>query len=349
MPISSQQEFFVQCHLTEKCNLRCTHCYQSGSADGELSPDEIRALLAELADLLQAWREAYGLEFAAGLNVTGGEPLLHPDLEEILGEMTGGGFAVFLLTNGTLIDADRAARLADLGVRGVQVSIEGPEEIHDTIRGRGSFAAACAGIAHLVAAGHTVTMNATLSALNAGRFREMVGLCASLGAQRFGFSRLVPAGRGAGLVDRILEPGRVRRIYQELFSHRVPGVEIVTGDPVASQLRTTGDADDCGDVATGGCAAGVSGLTIMPDGTVVPCRRLPIPLGNIRQDSLREIWATSKILEQLRDRASYKGACGSCRRWAHCRGCRAIAYASSLARGQTDLLADDPQCFHHPC
>ncbi|MHB8789796.1 MAG: radical SAM protein [Desulfobulbaceae bacterium] len=347
MPISSLQEFFVQCHLTERCNLRCTHCYQSGGRTEELSLDEIKALLAELSDMLQAWTNAYGLEFSPSLNVTGGEPLLRSDLFKIIDEMVAGGFDAYLLTNGTLVDADNASRLAALGVKGVQVSIEGPEDIHDSIRGKGSFAAACGGIEHLVTAGLTVTMNATLSEINAGAFREMVDLCASLGAQRFGFSRLVPAGRGAGLVHRMIEPQRVRNIYAEIFAIPAGGVEIVTGDPVASQIRANSVAEDCGDVATGGCAAGISGLTILPDGTVVPCRRLPIPLGNVRTDSLREIWANSEILEQLRDRGRYAGKCGTCRRWAHCRGCRAIAYASSQARGEADLLADDPQCFNH--
>ncbi|MHB8809804.1 MAG: radical SAM protein [Desulfobulbaceae bacterium] len=347
MPISSLQEFFVQCHLTERCNLSCTHCYQTGGRTGELSLNEIRALLAEIADMLRAWTDAYGLEFSASLNVTGGEPLLRRDLFEIIGEMGAGGFAVYLLTNGTLVDKDKAAQLAALGVKGVQVSIEGPEDIHDSIRGKGSFAAACRGISHLVAAGNTVTMNATLSEINAGKVREMVDLCVSLGAQRFGFSRLVPSGMGAGLVNRMIEPEHLREIYEETFALPAAGVEIVTGDPVASQMGTGGGTDDCGTVATGGCAAAISGLTILPDGTVVPCRRLPIPLGNVRQDSLREIWANSPVLEQLRDRDRYAGNCGTCPRWAHCRGCRAIAYSTSLARGEADLLADDPQCCNH--
>ena len=344
MPISSLQEFFVQCHLTERCNLNCRHCYQTGSGAAELSLDEIRAMLSEITDMLAAWTEAYQLKFASSLNVTGGEPFLRADLFEILGEMGVRGFAVYLLTNGTLVDAEKAARLAALDVKGVQVSIEGPAEIHDAIRGKGSFAAASKGIACLVNAGLIVTLNATLSAVNADRFGEMIGICSSLGAQRLGFSRLVPSGRGAAFVDRMLKPEQVRAMYETIFSTPAPGLEIVTGDPVASRMRAEDGAGDDGSVAIGGCAAGISGLTILPDGTVVPCRRLPVPLGNVRQDSLREIWANSEILEKLRDRDQYEGKCGSCRRWANCRGCRAIAYAFSLARGEADLLADDPQC-----
>ncbi len=100
-----------------------------------------------------------------------------------------------------------------------------------------------------------------------------------------------------------------------------------------------------GYTAKGGCAAGVSGLTIRPDGTMNPCRRLNIPIGNLRKDSIRDIWATSEVLCSLRDKSKYKGKCGKCNRWANCRGCRAIAYAYSQSVGKNDFLAEDPQCF----
>jgi len=345
MPISSRQEFFVQWHLTEKCNLRCTHCYQTGGRITELSLAEICEVLAEITDMLAAWEEAYQLKFARSLNITGGEPLLRKDLFEILDEMRAGEFAVYLLTNGTMIDTPKAAELARLGVKGVQVSIEGPENIHDSIRGAGSFARSRRGITHLLDAGLIVTINATLSEINAAGFTDMVELASKLGVQRLGFSRLVPSGRGHGLLDRMIDKEQVREIYEEILSLASPDLEIVTGDPVASQMRQPALDADCGLIATGGCAAGISGLTLLPDGTVTPCRRLNIPLGNVREDSLREIWANSEILENLRDRSKYKGKCGSCHHWALCRGCRAIAYAHSLARGEGDLLAEDPQCF----
>ncbi len=345
MPISTLQEFFVQWHLTERCNLSCTHCYQTGGKTDELSLLEIKDVLDEITEMLQAWSEAYQLGFSPSLNITGGEPFLRQDLFAALAEMGARGFALYLLTNGTLVDQKKATALAELQVKGVQVSMEGPEEIHETIRGKGSFAASCKGISHLLEAGLRVTINATLSEVNAGKFHEMVGLAGALGVQRLGFSRLVPYGSGAGLVEKMIKPQKVREIYESIFSLPTNGVEIVTGDPVASQLKAGCVVEDCGGVATGGCAAGISGLTILPDGTVTPCRRLATAVGNVRHDSLREIWAHSEVMEQLRDRSRYKGKCGTCPRWAHCRGCRAIAYAHSLARGKGDLLSEDPQCF----
>lgn len=345
MPVSNLQDFFIQWHLTERCNLSCTHCYQAGSKTDELTRSEIRDVLVEISDMLLAWTNAYELAFSPSLNITGGEPFLRKDLFEILEEMASHDFALFLLTNGTLIDEEMATKVADLGVKGVQVSIEGPEDIHDTIRGKGSFSTSCKGISNLLKAGLKVTINATLSEINADNFQDMIDISKSLGVQRLGFSRLVPSGRGLGLVDRMIEPQRVKQIYESIFSLHAEGLEIVTGDPVASQMKAGAAVADCGSLATSGCAAGTSGLTILPDGTVTPCRRLAIPVGNVREDSLREIWSNSDVLEHLRDRSRYKGKCGSCPGWAHCRGCRAIAYAYSLSQGDGDLFAEDPQCF----
>jgi radical SAM protein with 4Fe4S-binding SPASM domain len=174
---------------------------------------------------------------------------------------------------------------------------------------------------------------------------DMIEMSSKLGVQRIGFSRLVPSGRGVSMVRETLSSEKVKELYEKIFSLDTGEFEIVTGDPVAVQSITADDDNDKGDIPLGGCAAGVSGLTIMPDGTLVPCRRLHIPIGNIRKDSFREIWAVSEVLEAIRDRSRYAGKCGRCKRWASCRGCRAIAYAFSQAKGENDFLAEDPQCF----
>jgi radical SAM protein with 4Fe4S-binding SPASM domain len=223
--------------------------------------------------------------------------------------------------------------------------MEGPEAIHESIRGKGSFASSLKGVNNLIDAGLSVTLNVTLSSLNAGYFMDMIDLASQVNVHRLGFSRLVPSGRGKALFKEMLSAETVRLLYEKIFSLNTGNLEIVTGDPVASELIKKSTSDDSGDVATGGCAAGLSGLTILPDGTILPCRRLPIPIGNIKTDPLREIWADSPVLQALRDRKRYKGKCGTCKRWATCRGCRAIAYACSELRGQNDFLEDDPQCF----
>ena len=346
MSINNSMDFLIQWHLTENCNLKCLHCYQTGEKKTELSFREIKETIGEISETLNTWKETYEVNFSPSVNITGGEPLLRKDLFEILSEFKNRGFDTYLLTNGILVDKVKAERLYRAGVKGVQVSIEGPEAVHESIRGKKSFSASLRGVKHLLDAALKVTLNVTVSSLNAEYLIDMVGLASGQGVHKLGFSRLVPWGRGKLLFSEMLETGTVKDLYEKLFSLDLNnGLEIVTGDPVASQFRNNTNDTELGDIPLGGCAAGVSGLTIMPDGTVVPCRRLPISIGNVRKDSLREIWSMSNVLNDLRDRSKYKGKCGSCNRWANCRGCRAIAYSYSMSKGKGDLLAPDPQCF----
>lgn len=346
MSVARAYDFLIQWHLTERCNLRCRHCYQEGGPVKELTREQVFAVIDEIDQMLQAWRENYAIEFQPSFNVTGGEPLLRPDLFAILERMAGIGFEIYVLSNGTVITPERARRLAELKVNGVQVSLEGPAEIHEAIRGPGSFAASLAGIRALMDAGVQVSLNATLSRVNAGYFHDLVALARSLGVPRLGFSRLVPSGQGRLWLDQMLNTAQVKELYAEVLSLQVEGLTITTGDPMAAQMRLPAPA--AAEVETfpaGGCSAGVAGLTLLADGTVVPCRRLNLPLGKVGQDSLREIWAASPVLEALRDKSRYGGKCGACARWADCRGCRAIAYEYARAQGNSDFLAPDPQCF----
>lgn len=346
---AAKMDFFVQWHLTENCNLRCKHCYQTDRTENpELNLSEMRDVIREVSEMLQGWAENYDMHFSPSFNLTGGEPFFRPDLFGIIGEIKKSGFEVNLLTNGTLVHQEHARRLAQLGVEGVQVSIEGPEKVHDSIRGHGSFTQALWGIRNMVKAGLRVTLNMTLSKLNAYCLKETLILARSTGAGKFGFSRLVPAGRGRLLSREMLKPEEVKQLYQRLHSVKIKALELVSGDPVYTQSTgiENGIKGDSGCLAYGGCAAGLSGITILPDGTITPCRRLPLPLGNVRTDSIREVWATSSVLNALRDRSNYKGKCGACPKWASCRGCRAIAYAYSAGKGRPDYLSDDPQCFY---
>ncbi|MCU0578196.1 MAG: radical SAM protein [Desulfobacterota bacterium] len=264
-------EFTVQWHLTDRCNLRCQHCYQAGEVRTEMALPEVLRGLREIAETVETWQEAYGIDFSPSFSITGGEPLLRPDLFPILEEIRAGGYELHILTNGTLLDAATADRLASIGVSGVQVSFEGPEAVHDRIRGRGSFSRALHGIDLLRQAGLPGTANATVSRLNRHEISDLLRGLSDRGFQgRFGFSRLVPCGSGRDLLQEMLTAEEVRELHQDLVRLSVPGIEIVTGDPLAA--ATPGDSE--GDTPVGGCAAGFSGITVMPDGGLTPCRRL---------------------------------------------------------------------------
>ncbi|MBP1735071.1 MAG: radical family protein [Deltaproteobacteria bacterium] len=337
-------EFFFQWHLTERCNLRCTHCYQEDGKVGEVPLSKAKEIVRIAYDTIQSWSDTYKISFSPSFNVTGGEPFLSPFLPKILRYLKTKKFDIFLLTNGTMINREKAQMLSEIPVQGVQVSIEGSEAIHNQIRGKGSFKKAMKGVSQLVDAGLIVTLNVTLLEINCSYLKDLVELASSAGAQRLGFSRLVPYGRGKDLINRIISQEKLRQIYEDILAIRNDKVFIATGDPVASQIGVEID-DGHADIPLGGCAAGVSGITILSDGTLTPCRRLGIPVGNILKNSLREIWATSPVLESLRTKTLYKGKCGTCARWSQCRGCRAIAYAYSFSQGIGDYLAEDPQCF----
>jgi radical SAM protein with 4Fe4S-binding SPASM domain len=338
-------DFFVQWHLTERCNLRCRHCYQEGQSHDELSLTEILRTIDEIAEMITTWSDSYGVSFSPSFTVTGGEPFLRDDLFGILEAMRQKGFDLFLLSNGILINQEKAEGLSKLGIKGVQVSLEGPEYVHESIRGKGSFSASIKGIGYLVTAGIQVTLNMTLSKLNAGFILPMADLTKALGVDRLGFSRLVPSGRGTALIDQALSREEIRDLYRQIFPGGIEGLQIVTGDPIASQMNEPEVEEDLGSIPLAGCAAGFSGLTLLPDGTVLPCRRMPVPIGNVKKDSLRELWVSSPVLEDLRNKKKYQGKCGRCKRWAACRGCRAIAYAYASARGKKNFLAEDPHCF----
>jgi radical SAM protein with 4Fe4S-binding SPASM domain len=181
--------------------------------------------------------------------------------------------------------------------------------------------------------------------MNLHEIESLAVAAEELGAARIGFARLVPEGRGEVMAADMLSAEEVESAYQVIANLQIKGLKMITRDPIGCLINDGGQSISCGDVAVAGCAAGLSGVSIMPDGTVMPCRRMNFGIGNINEQSLREIWAASPVLNNLRDKSLYTGKCGDCELWDICRGCRAMAYAASKKSGMPDYLADDPQCW----
>ena len=335
--------FSLQWHLTERCNLRCQHCYQGEQPAEEMPPDAVQREIDGATEMLKAWESDYGISVTPSIHFTGGEPLLYQGLWGVIEHARGAGYGVALMSNGCLVTAEDAGQAARLGVFDIQVSLEGSERLHDAIRGPGSFEKAAKGVELLVKAGNRVSANVTLSRRNAALIEETVACSRDLGFHGIGFSRVVPCGRGKELLDDLLTPQELKAAYQKINALRTPGYDIVSGDPLAGIIADPHPPED--DLTLSGCSAGFSGITITSDGSVMPCRRIGLVAGSLKEQSLRAIWAGSDLLWQLRERESYHGRCGSCRYWASCRGCRAVAYAYSAAKGRPDLFADDPQCW----
>ncbi len=338
-------DFFIQWHLTERCNLACRHCYQGGRRTPEMTVDELKREIDGAAEMFTAWKEE-GISVVPSIHFTGGEPFLFRGLWDVVAHARQRGFAVALMSNGILISDEDAEKIREWDVFDVQISLEGPAPIHDRIRGVGSFRGALQGARRLIAAGNRVSANVTLSRINIGSVEETIGIARDTGFNSIGFSRVVPCGRGRGLLDFFLTPEEIRTAYSRAFGLSAAGFSVVSGDPLAGIVRGVHPPAGCR-LTLSGCSAGFSGVTITSDGTVMACRRIGLKAGNLKRKSLREIWATSPLLWKLRRRESYRGKCGACELWPTCRGCRAVSYALSSTHGKADLFADDPQCWLH--
>ena len=336
-------DFFVQWHLTERCNLRCWHCYQSGAVS-EMSYQEICGAIDNVSSAFQSWVTEYDMQMSPSFHFTGGEPFLRQDLFAILDYVRKCGFSTSLMSNGTLIDGDTARRIKDARVSDVQISLDGLEVTHENLRGKGSFSRALTGIRNLVGQGVEANINLTVSRINMNDTGELVHLAEELGVGAIAFSRLVPTGRGKRLSSEALSCEEVAHFYAELRNFKDKSRVVVTSrDPLSAIADMEGEIPRT-EMPVGGCAAGIFGVTITADGTIMPCRRMDLSVGNIKEVSFRDLWVESPVLWSLRRREDYHGGCESCRYWAVCRGCRAIALAYARADGREDYLGPDPQC-----
>ena len=343
-PAIKEFEFFIQWHLTERCNLHCRHCYQEGKNLQEMSANEVKREIDGATQMFQAWELEHGIRVSPSIHFTGGEPSLYKGLWGVISYSREKGYRVAMMTNGTRIKREDALMASRFKLFDIQVSIEGPPELHDSIRGRGSFKAAAQGVRHLVGEGNRVSANVTLSRINLDKIEETVQIAKEMGFYGIGFSRMVPCGSGRSLFDYFLTPHELQSAYQRIRALNTPSFEVGSGDPLAGRVSEAEPPSGC-NLTLSGCSAGFSGVTITSDGSVMPCRRIGLVAGNLKKKSLRVIWASSKLLWQLRDRESYSGKCSRCSFWPSCRGCRAVAYAYSSTQGTPNLFADDPQCW----
>jgi radical SAM protein with 4Fe4S-binding SPASM domain len=330
---ASPARMLLQWHLSDRCNLRCKHCYQSNYQGEERGLVDWRRLLADYLDFLNAHQIAHG-----HINVTGGEPLAlreFPAFMEMLVEAHDRiGFGI--LSNGTLIDRAVARQLRKWGAHHVQVSIEGTRETHDRIRGRGSFDAASAGMEALVSAGVPCVISFTAQRSNWREFPDVVQLGRELRVSRVWSDRLIPAGQAD--VGEVLTPSETREFFQLMRDAQQPK-PVIWGKHTAVAMHRALQFLEGGERAYR-CTAGDTLITVMPDGTLYPCRRLPIAVGNVYQTPLATLYQ-SPLFKRLRDPAWVSAGCESCTYQSICRGgLRCLAHAMT-----GDLQHADPGCW----
>jgi len=331
--LSMNQEFYFQWHITEKCNLRCKHCYHENYvSEGELDTDALLKVLEQIDTATVKWGKL------ASLSITGGEPLLRLDsLKQIIPALETKEHIYYydLLTNGTLINEDVLNTLdSSRKLRRVQLSLEGSNrENNDAVRGKGSFARIVDGITLLRKKNIPISIMVTLTKANYQDVPAIVEMAAELGIDYLSFERFIPEGNGGSLKDQFLTREELKSTFELIayYAQNEKRLRVLTYRPLFAV---------CGDNLGAMCSVGTNALTIMHDGTVYPCRRLPIPLGHVLKDGLFKIWYDSELLWQIRNCRNLKGKCRDCELISTCRGCRAMAY---FVNG--DYLGEDPQCW----
>ncbi|MDD3973535.1 MAG: radical SAM protein [Methanothrix soehngenii] len=310
--------------LTAACNLSCQYCRASASHEpdqGELDTDEAKRFVESIAPLKPM------------LILSGGEPLLRPDLFQIIRLAVSLGIRVSLASNGTLITPELAKEIADSGVSRVSISLDGADAtMHDLGRGQGSFKRSIRGIENL--RGRVdFQINFTVTQKNQSELIRIFDLAEKLGAAALHIFFLVPTGRGReeDVITPVRQEEMLRQIEGEM-DRRTLEVQ-VTCAPQYARLKRPGHGR-----GSGGCLAGRRFVFVSRKGEVYPCGYLPLRVGSVREKNFIEIWENSPELQALRE-GRLKGKCGRCEFSRSCGGCRARAYALT-----GDYLQSDPSC-----
>lgn len=330
----------IQWHVTERCNLRCAHCYQEDSSAPELPLTRLLDILDRIEEFMAGLRKTAGRSIPLHLTLTGGEPFTHSGFGALLDRIGSArprrSFAI--LSNGSLIDESVADALRPLNPSFVQISIEGAEPAHDRIRGAGSFQQATRALRLLVSRRIPSYVSFTAHRDNVGEFPAVAAIARSLKVTRLWCDRMIPLGRGGEGADRMLSADETRVFFETVKAEQARPSLARTEIAMYRALQFL-----VGGGAPYQCAAGNTLLTILSDGTLCPCRRMPIPVGNVLERPLQELYFESPLLRSLREHGAPED-CGKCFYSEVCRG--GLRCLANAVRGTP--FAADPGCWLAP-
>lgn len=335
---SATVPFLVSWNLTRLCNLACGHCYldavqRKHQARDELATKEAGEIIRQLAALFPG----------AMVVFSGGEPLMRPDLSQLVRTAAASGLFPVIGTNGTMLDERRAAELKAAGAMGVGISIDSASPaFHDRLRGRpGAWKSALQGLLAARKAGLAILLQTTVFEDNRRELSALAEMAVAHGAMAFNLFFLVCTGRGTTQTDLSPETYEETLIQIARLQKNNPGMRIrARCAPYLRRLLGLHAGEGAGGYAewSSACLAGRSYFRITPRGEVTPCPYIPEVAGDLRTTPLAKIWNEHPVLIRLR-RELPGGKCGECDYRYSCGGCRARALATS-----GDLMAEDMQC-----
>ncbi len=321
----------VSWNTTNACNMYCAHCYRDAGckAEEELSTDEAKELLNQIA--------------RAGFKImifSGGEPLMRPDILDLVKHAAALKLIPVFGTNGTLITREMAADLKAAGAKAMGISLDSLDaDKHDKFRSfKGAWTGAVAGMKNCRAVGLPFQVHTTVMDWNSGELEALTDFAVEIGAKAHHFFFLVPTGRAATIEEESLRAEEYESVLTRILKKQQQ-VSIELKPTCAPQFIRILDQLGMTSRFKRGCLAGLSYCIISPRGKVQPCAYLNMALGDVRQTPFDEIWKNNPILKKLRT-LEYSGNCGGCRYKNSCGGCR--ARAAIYHNG--DFMSAEPWC-----
>ena len=341
----TEAPFLVALNLTRRCNLSCAHCYldagiRHDEEAGELTTLEVLALIDQIAELSEETM----------IVLTGGEPLLRPDILDISRHASDRGLMTVMGTNGVLLDDGRVAALQEAGISAVGISLDSLSSgYHDGFRGLdGSWEKTMAGIDACRRAGLMFQIHFSVTDDNACELDDIIVFCRDSGASVLNIFFLVCTGRGETVsnistetYDRVLRRVvEAAREEEELLvrARCAPHFKrmAMEADPPLPVTMTDG-------YQAGGCLAGTRYCRVTPEGEITPCPYMEVSVGSIRDTGFAELWRDAPLFGDLRSPV-LEGRCGECEYIHLCGGCRARPMArSGNIMGEDFLCAYEPQ------
>ena len=318
---------------TNQCNLTCKHCYQDAGnqKEAELTTEEGKKLIDEIA--------------RAGFKImifSGGEPLMRPDIYELVAYAASKGLRPVFGTNGMLITKEVAQKLKDAGAMAMGISLDSLDEAkHNEFRGHPeAFARTVQGMKNCTEVGLPFQIHTTIMDWNKHEILDIIDFAVEIGAMAEYIFFLIPVGRGVYIEETAVEVMEYENLLRSIMEKQkeVPIAIKPTCAPqftrVAKQVGVEIDPR-----FTRGCLAGLTYCVISPTGKVRPCAYMVEEAGDVHEQPFDEIWKNADVFQTLRTQA-YKGACGKCGYKTICGGCR----ARSAYYHDGDILQEDSYC-----